>query len=100
MSFSIFQVSGYRRADKCGTRALVAGYPPSSRRLRLQSDSVPGPSSHARNEGLQRPFADVQPDQERTDMDDHGNSILEARWLLAVPVSMLLTVLIAGLLLS
>jgi len=33
-------------------------------------------------------------------MDDRGNSILEARWLLAVPVSMLLTVLIAGLLLS
>jgi len=28
------------------------------------------------------------------------NSVLEARWLLAVPASMLLTVLIAGLLLS
>jgi hypothetical protein len=33
-------------------------------------------------------------------MDHHRNSILEARWLLAVPVSMLLTVLIAGLLLG
>lgn len=33
-------------------------------------------------------------------MDDHRNSVLEARWLLAVPASMLLTVLIAGLLLG
>jgi hypothetical protein len=33
-------------------------------------------------------------------MDNHRNSVLEARWLLAVPASMLLTVLIAGLLLG
>ena len=33
-------------------------------------------------------------------MNDDRNSILEARWLLAVPASMLLTVLIAGLLLG
>ncbi|BCM18800.1 hypothetical protein MJ8_25720 [Mesorhizobium sp. J8] len=33
-------------------------------------------------------------------MNDDRNSVLEARWLLAVPVSMLLTVLIAGLLLG
>jgi hypothetical protein len=31
---------------------------------------------------------------------DNRNSVLEARWLLAVPVSMLITVLIAGLLLG
>jgi hypothetical protein len=35
-----------------------------------------------------------------TGMDDDHNSVLEARWLLAVPASMLLTVLIAGLLLG
>jgi hypothetical protein len=35
-----------------------------------------------------------------TDMNDDRNSVLEARWLLAVPASMLLTVLIAGLLLG
>lgn len=33
-------------------------------------------------------------------MDDYRNSVLEARWLLAVPASMLLTVLIAGLVLG
>jgi len=33
-------------------------------------------------------------------MHDYRNSVLEAQWLLAVPVSMLLIVLIAGLLLS
>gem|GEM_PF-3312985 len=33
-------------------------------------------------------------------MDDHHNSVLEARWLLAVPASLLLTVLVAGLLLG
>jgi hypothetical protein len=33
-------------------------------------------------------------------MDDPRNSIVEARWLLALPASMVLTVLIAGLLLS
>lgn len=31
---------------------------------------------------------------------DHRNSVLEARWLLAVPVSMLITVLVAGLMLG
>jgi hypothetical protein len=33
-------------------------------------------------------------------MNDQRNSVLEARWLLAVPASMMLTVLIAGLLLG
>jgi hypothetical protein len=33
-------------------------------------------------------------------MDDNRNSVLEARWLLAVPVSVLLTVLVAGMLLG
>jgi hypothetical protein len=33
-------------------------------------------------------------------MNDDRNSVLEARWLLAVPASMLLTVLIAGFLLG
>jgi hypothetical protein len=33
-------------------------------------------------------------------MNDDRNSVLEARWLLAVPASVLLTVLIAGLLLG
>lgn len=33
-------------------------------------------------------------------MEDPTNSVLEARWLLAVPASMVLTVLIAGFLLS
>lgn len=33
-------------------------------------------------------------------MQDHRNSVLEARWLLAVPASLALTVLLAGLLLS
>lgn len=33
-------------------------------------------------------------------MEDYRNSVLEARWLLAVPVSLLLTVLLAGFLLS
>jgi hypothetical protein len=37
---------------------------------------------------------------EKIDMDHHRNSVLEARWLLAVPVSLLFTVLIAGLLLG
>ncbi|MET3522926.1 hypothetical protein ABID25_004786 [Mesorhizobium abyssinicae] len=32
-------------------------------------------------------------------MDDRDNSVLEARWLLAVPASLVLTVLIAGFLL-
>jgi hypothetical protein len=29
-------------------------------------------------------------------MDDRHNSVLEARWLLAVPASLILTVLFAG----
>lgn len=33
-------------------------------------------------------------------MNDDRNSVLEARWLLAVPASVLLSVLIAGLLLG
>lgn len=33
-------------------------------------------------------------------MDGNRNSVLEARWLLAVPASVLLTVLIAGMLLG
>ena len=33
-------------------------------------------------------------------MDDQQNSILEARWLLAVPLSLVLTVLVAGLVLA
>lgn len=33
-------------------------------------------------------------------MEDYRNSVLEARWLLAVPASLLLTVLLAGFLLS
>ncbi|ESY94405.1 hypothetical protein X738_24845 [Mesorhizobium sp. LNHC209A00] len=33
-------------------------------------------------------------------MDDPHNSILEARWLLAVPLSLILTVLVAGLVLA
>lgn len=33
-------------------------------------------------------------------MDDRDNSVLEARWLLAVPASLVLTVLIAGILLA
>lgn len=33
-------------------------------------------------------------------MNDDRNSVLEARWLLAVPASVLLTVLIAGMLLG
>lgn len=33
-------------------------------------------------------------------MKDYRNSVLEARWLLAVPASLLLTVLLAGFLLS
>jgi len=33
-------------------------------------------------------------------MDDRNNSVLEARWLLAVPASLILTVLLAGLLLT
>lgn len=33
-------------------------------------------------------------------MDDPRNSVLEARWLLAVPASMILTVLLAGFLLA
>jgi hypothetical protein len=37
---------------------------------------------------------------EKIDMDHHRNTVLEARWLLAVPVSLLVTVLIAGLLLG
>lgn len=32
-------------------------------------------------------------------MDDRDNSVLEARWLLAVPASLVLTVVIAGFLL-
>jgi len=34
------------------------------------------------------------------EMDDRNRSILEARWLLAVPASLVLTVLLAGLLLT
>lgn len=33
-------------------------------------------------------------------IDDWNNSVLEARWLLAVPASLVLTVLLAGLLLT
>jgi hypothetical protein len=33
-------------------------------------------------------------------MDDPHNSILEARWLLAVPLSLILTVLVAGFVLA
>jgi len=40
------------------------------------------------------------PKLEEFNMDDHHNSVLEARWLLAVPASLLLTVLVAGLLLG
>jgi len=33
-------------------------------------------------------------------MDDPHNSVLEARWLLAVPVSVIFAVLLAGLMLT
>jgi hypothetical protein len=33
-------------------------------------------------------------------MDDHRNTVMEARWLLAVPLSLLVTVLAAGLVLT
>jgi hypothetical protein len=33
-------------------------------------------------------------------MDDRHNSVLEARWLLAIPLSVILTVLVAGFVLT
>lgn len=64
-----------------------------------------GPSPDRRNEGLPLSFAGIGFRSIRLptgakDMDNDRNSVLEARWLLAVPASMLLTVLIAGLLLG
>jgi hypothetical protein len=84
--------------------ALVAAPGPFRRPFRLQPDEIFRPSPDRRNEGFRRSFAGIESAASaatgETDMNDDRNSVLEARWLLAVPASMLLTVLIAGLLLG
>lgn len=89
------------RAYQCEASALVAALGPLRAPVRLQSEQALGPSPDQRNKGPSPPFAGVEfTATGAIDMDGNRNSVLEARWLLAVPASVLLTVLIAGLLLG
>lgn len=84
---------------------MVAALGPLCRPVRPQSDGFSDRRPIGGTKGVRRSFAGIESAASRlptgaTGMNDDRNSVLEARWLLAVPASVLLTVLIAGLLLG
>lgn len=84
---------------------MVAALGPLCTPVRPQSDGFSDRRPIGGTKGVRRSFAGIESAASRlptgaTDMNDDRNSVLEARWLLAVPASVLLTVLIAGLLLG
>ncbi|WP_292310417.1 hypothetical protein [Mesorhizobium sp.] len=62
--------------------------------------SPPGRRQIRRNRSAPQSFRNQGQRQEETVMDRQENSVLEAGWLLAVPLSIGFTVLIAGLVLG
>ncbi|OWK21338.1 hypothetical protein AJ88_16450 [Mesorhizobium amorphae CCBAU 01583] len=56
--------------------------------------------AHRGNEPIVASLCTSEVGMRSKEMDDRDNSVMEAGWLLAVPVSLALTVLLAGLLLT